>query len=398
MTTRARAGSLVCAALMALVMCAPAAADAAPDADVRGRVETATSRWTADGDVILTDVVVLTADGRRITVTTPGGSVGGIGMSFSHHDAALRPDDEVVLVAERHGLRAQRVGAPRIAPDVSRAGETPGVGVQRTSLSGRTLHHASGCIAFVSDGGGTDQLAGDVEWDAVDDALGAWEAASMSLSCGRVALQRQVMANAPDGRDGINTIQFRDDRWCRPATLTEPELCHAPGAVAITRLIFIDDPASPRDGEILEADIEINAVDFTLAIDGRAGAIDLASAVAHEIGHALGLDHNCGIEGDGVWPMGADGTLVASCESAGPELGAATMYFQVAPGTVTMRSPAPSDLDGLCTVLDSVCAIELTGGCAASAPGDAGATPLLWGLLVGLVAAGRRLVRRRRRS
>ena len=390
MSLRARTGSLVCAAL---VVCAPAAAEAASDGDLRGRVETATSRWTAGGDMILTDVVVHTADGRRVTVTTPGGRVGGIGMAFSHHDTALRPHDEVVLVAEPHGLRARRVGAQRIAPGAPLAGGTPGVGVQRTALSGRALHHASGCIDFVYDGRGTAQLAGDVEWDAVDAALGAWEAASSSLSCGGVVFQRQVMANAPNGRDGINTIRFRDDRWCRPATLTEPEICHSPGAVAITRLIFVDDPASPRDGEILEVDIEVNAVDFALAMDGRAGAIDLGSAVAHEIGHALGLDHNCGLEGDGAWPMGADGTPVASCESAAPELSRATMYFQVTPGTVTMRSPASSDLDGVCAVVDGVCEREITGGCAAS--GDPGATPLLWGLLVGLLAGGRRVVRRR---
>lgn len=376
MTESARAGLRFGGALtLALwaIGATDAYADAALEPGVRGHVETATSRWTSAGDAIVTDIVIRTADGHEVVVTTPGGSVGGLGMTFSHHDSNLRPDDELVLVTDRQGVRVQRIASARLAPTTPHAAGGSRVGVQRTSISGRALFHPNGCISFVYDGDGTDQLAN--EWDAVDTAFTAWEGASQELSCGGVTFARSVMPHAPDGRDGINTIHFRDDTWCRPATLTEPAVCHSPQAVAVTRTLFVDDPLSPRDGEILEVDIEVNAVDFALATDGRAGSIDLSSAMAHEIGHALGLDHNCGVE-NGAWPTDVNGAMVASCESASPELGVATMYFQVAPGTTTMRTPEATDVADLCAVVNGLCAPDVTSsGCAVGA--DPSAAPLL---------------------
>ncbi len=391
MTVSSWVGSLLLGALaLGLGAVGESSADTGAHAELRGHVSTATSRWTASGDDIVTDLVIVGSDGSPVSITILGGSVDGIGMSFSHHDASFRAGDDVLLVPQAQGMRAQRIGsaaAPRIAP----LGEVPRVGVQRTSKSQRALFHTSGCIDFVYDDRGTNKLPGTTEWNAVDDALAGWETASMRLSCGGVKFGREAMTNPPDGRDGINTIRFRDDRWCRPESLGTPEVCHSPQAAGVTRVLFVDDPASSRDGEIIEVDIELNGVDFALATDGRAGAVDLASVVAHEVGHALGLDHNCGVE-NGAWPTGLDGTLVGSCESLPAELIDATMYFQVAPGTVTMRTPQASDLEDLCEITLGLCSVEVDGGC--STGGTTNPLPVFGAVLVGALVAGRR--RRRR--
>jgi hypothetical protein len=338
------------------------------------RVERATSRW--HGDMIVTDVLIRRDDGTLATITEHGGSVGGIGMWVSHRDAGLRPGDAVELLADR----VRRSAKPANATGAS------GAAVQRTSRSGRALYHPSGCLSFEY-AGESQRIAGGLA--AFDAAFRAWGVASSDSACGGVRFDLQRVPNAPDGRDGINTIRFRDDRWCRPASGDEAELCHDPNAVAVTRVLYIDEPISPRDGEIIEVDIEVNAVGFTFASDGRSGAIDLPSAAAHEIGHALGLDHNCGVEGS-VWPLDRDGNPVPSCESASPDLVDATMYIQVGPGTVHMRSPQPSDVDGLCTSIGAVCEGDVTGGCSAG-----GGSASLIVLLTALAGASRRSRRAR---
>ena len=77
------------------------------------------------------------------------------------------------------------------------------------------------------------------------------------------------------------------------------------------------------DGEIFDADMEINSNQYNLVAGGPAspGSYDLPSVLTHEAGHFLGLAHS------------ADDTAV--------------MYALYRPGTVTLM---PDDIAGICTI------------------------------------------------
>jgi hypothetical protein len=80
----------------------------------------------------------------------------------------------------------------------------------------------------------------------------------------------------PARNDGANTIGFRQDGWC---SRTDPTICYDPAALALTTV-----SARTSTGEIIDADVEINAFNFTWA-DLAAGPVgsarDLQSAVTH---------------------------------------------------------------------------------------------------------------------
>ena len=118
------------------------------------------------------------------------------------------------------------------------------------------------------------------------------------------------------GLDGINLIKFRDTEWCRPATEDREAECYSPGAAGLTTLFFIDDASSSRNGEILDADIELNGVNFAISAggvsNGTSGCLsDLANTLTHEVGHLLGMDHTC-FDGQGVRPVDHLGTPIPS--------------------------------------------------------------------------------------
>jgi hypothetical protein len=77
-----------------------------------------------------------------------------------------------------------------------------------------------------------------------------------------------------------NLIVFRDDAWPHPGQFN---------TLGLTRLKY-----GVTSGEIFDADMEINASDHTLVVDGPPGPneILLESVITHEAGHFLGLGHS----------------------------------------------------------------------------------------------------------
>jgi hypothetical protein len=158
--------------------------------------------------------------------------------------------------------------------------------------------------------------------------------------------------------DGENRIVFREEAW--PPAL-------GPETLAITTIVY-----RRSTGEILDADIDVNAVDHAWSATDvpRPGANDVENTITHELGHFLGFAH-----------------------VADPE---ATMYGRSDPGDIAKRDLSPDDVRAVCEVyprgsrtpggegprssLHSDCAAAPPRGGASSAAGAlfAGLTLALW--------------------
>jgi hypothetical protein len=230
---------------------------------------------------------------------------------------------------------------------------------------------------------------------------------------------RLTMVAAQDsagvGYDKRNVIVFRQGTWCRQPSpigdsgVPEPD-CYPSSALAVTSVF-----KNGKTGEILDTDIEFNAVDYSwgdlVARPTLAGATtaDFQNALTHELGHVLGLDHNCYTRSDGQARMNDNtGTPEVDCYN-NPTLpqavAAATMYPSVLLNDTLRRDLTPDDKQGVCDIYPhrhNVCPPRpLDGGCSvlATPSSDNDQTDLLWTavffLFASLALLSRRLKRRR---
>jgi len=87
--------------------------------------------------------------------------------------------------------------------------------------------------------------------------------------------------------------------------------------IALTTTTF-----DPDSGELLDADIELNADNYLLSVSDEAVDFDLLSVLTHEVGHFLGMAHS--------------------------DLPEATMFAIYEGGTTELRSLEPDDIAGIC--------------------------------------------------
>jgi hypothetical protein len=151
---------------------------------------------------------------------------------------------------------------------------------------GVELHWPKSCISYgvQRDGSDSDGIDFDTAHDLVNVAFQAW----LDVDCGEgfgpsVAVKdmgavdcRKAEYNQDQGN--ANVILFRDDDW--------PYL-NSVDALALTTLTY-----NVRNGEIYDADIEVNSFEADLTTGDSNVRDDFQSIITHEIGHFLGLSHS----------------------------------------------------------------------------------------------------------
>lgn len=198
-------------------------------------------------------------------------------------------------------------------------------------------------------------------------------------------------ASGPAIIDGVNRITFRRRRWCREPS--DPPSCHGTDVLAVTHVT-----RDVNTGAIIDADIEINAVSVAwaeLTVDApRPGApVDLQSMLTHELGHLIGLDHTCTLDGTGT-PVDSLGNPVKPCD-AEAFARATTMYPSVMKGSIRLRDLADDERRAVCDIYP-IPPRQLEGtGCSVAGRGWASPAAVLMPLVIAMIRGTRRARGRR---
>jgi hypothetical protein len=216
--------------------------------------------------------------------------------------------------------------------------------------------------------------------NALQGAASAWS--KETNSCTYLELV-PALSTAPTPlavNDGHNSLIFHNTLWCHVGADGTCNVEYDSSALAVTT-----DTANTATGQIYDADVEVNLVDYHWADlvedPSLTSDMDLQNALTHELGHLIGLDHTCFdplSSASGVRPDDNNGMPIPDCATASAEVQATTMFPSAQPGDTQKRTLAPDDINAVCTIYPvddppPPPGTDVNGGCAScAAAGGAG--------------------------
>jgi MYXO-CTERM domain-containing protein len=232
-------------------------------------------------------------------------------------------------------------------------GASPAEGYVRSRTStGTPLAWEHAWRGMMIGGGPRAEISDGELLDTLRRAMANWN--DRIASCGEITLSIDEGEGADDvAYDGQNTLLWRTAGFCDDPDNVRRDVCAAPEAAAITTMFFVDKPGDPRDGEIVDADMVLNAIDYQFSTTGAADRIDLEAVLTHELGHFLGLGHTCHTDRASAQPLDAVGQPVPLCfpvSQLDEGTLSATMFNFISRGETSKRDPLEDEWRGLCEI------------------------------------------------
>lgn len=171
--------------------------------------------------------------------------------------------------------------------------------VRSRSSTCKPVYWAQTCLYIQADSGYVKDLPGTEVERILQQALDSW---TTRTGASFMQLKRLPAAGPLEitYTDGLQAVKFRETTWCKPARDNLAQVCYDKSATAITTVSFVNKAGDPRDAQIIDADIELNAVnnhffdaDKGPAPTGARNPADLWNTLTHELGHLMGLEHTC---------------------------------------------------------------------------------------------------------